>query len=110
MVAPESGRPAVGERAARIELATQLPEVLETRIDGGKLLRLQIRELAPVRTRLVRAQHVLDARDRQEQRLAELRLEIYKGLDSGPAVPFDPEGLKRKGRDLLARRSNGNPG
>jgi antitoxin ParD1/3/4 len=54
------------------------------------------------------ALYVLDARDRQEQRQDELRADIQKGLDSGPAEPFDLEQLKRQGRELLGRRPNVN--
>jgi antitoxin ParD1/3/4 len=41
----------------------------------------------------------------REQRLEELRREIRKGIDSGPAVPFDPEDLKRRIRAKLAEQS-----
>ena len=44
--------------------------------------------------------------ERREAKLAKLRAEIQKGLDSGPAEEFDPkelfEDIKRRGRERLA--------
>lgn len=34
-------------------------------------------------------------------RLEELRREVQKGIDSGPATPLDMEAIKRKGRQRL---------
>jgi hypothetical protein len=38
-----------------------------------------------------------------ETKLDELRLEIAKGLESGPSRPFDFDGLKKRARKKVAR-------
>ena len=49
------------------------------------------------------ALHLLEERERlRALRLEDLRREIQKGFDSGPAVPFDPERLKQRIREKLA--------
>jgi antitoxin ParD1/3/4 len=48
---------------------------------------------------------LLERRERDRAaRLEELRREIQKGIDSGPARPFDPEDLKRRIREKLAEQ------
>ncbi|WP_197465034.1 type II toxin-antitoxin system ParD family antitoxin [Tistrella mobilis] len=34
----------------------------------------------------------------------ELRVLVQKGIDSGPATPFDPESIRQEGRRLLKAR------
>lgn len=53
------------------------------------------------------ALHLLEERDRQERRQEELRREIQKGIDSGPSEPLDTESVKKRGREILARRTGG---
>lgn len=54
---------------------------------------------------IVEALWLLHYQDRlKEIKLEELRAEIQKGLDSGPAQPFDFEGIKARGRERLARQ------
>jgi antitoxin ParD1/3/4 len=54
---------------------------------------------------VVEALWLLDARDRlREIKLEELRKEIQKGLDSGPAAPLDFEKIKARGRKRLAEQ------
>jgi antitoxin ParD1/3/4 len=49
------------------------------------------------------ALRLLEERDRvQALRLEELRSEIRKGLDSGPATPLDMGAIKARGRQRLA--------
>jgi len=49
------------------------------------------------------ALRLLEARDQlHELRLAELKREIQKGIDSGPATPLDIEEIKARGRKRLA--------
>jgi antitoxin ParD1/3/4 len=51
------------------------------------------------------ALRLLEERDQlRDLRLEELRREIQKGIDSGPATPLDMEEIKRKGRQRLAAR------
>ena len=51
------------------------------------------------------ALRLLEERDRlKEIRLDELRKEIQKGLDSGPATPLDFEELKAKARKRLVEQ------
>ena len=54
---------------------------------------------------VVEALWLLDARDRlREIKLQELRKEIQKGLDSGPAGPIDFAAIKARGRKRLAEQ------
>ena len=49
------------------------------------------------------ALRLLEERDRvRTLRLEELRTEIHKGLDSGPATPLDMGAIKARGRQRLA--------
>ena len=49
------------------------------------------------------ALRLLEERDRvQALRLEELREEVRKGLDSGPATPLDMRTIKARGRQRLA--------
>ena len=54
------------------------------------------------------ALRLLEERDRiRELRMAELRKEIQKGIDSGESTPLDMEAIKARGRQLLAERESG---
>jgi antitoxin ParD1/3/4 len=54
---------------------------------------------------IVEALWLLDARDHlREIKLEELRKEIQKGLDSGPAGPIDFAAIKARGRKRLAEQ------
>lgn len=49
------------------------------------------------------ALRLLEERDQlRELRLDELRRDIQKGIDSGPATPLDIEEIKARGRNRLA--------
>jgi antitoxin ParD1/3/4 len=49
------------------------------------------------------ALRLLEERDQlREMRLAELRREIQKGIDSGEASPLDMEEIKKRGRARLS--------
>lgn len=51
------------------------------------------------------ALRLLEERDQMlALRREELRKEIQKGLDSGPATPLDMEAIKRAGREKLAQK------
>ncbi len=46
-----------------------------------------------------------DWQEKQEKKarvIAKYRKLVQDALDSGPPVPFDPEGIKRRGRERLA--------
>ena len=50
--------------------------------------------------------HDLAEQDRIYQaRLEELQKEIQKGLDSGPATPFDPHEIIRKAQERMKKHS-----
>ena len=56
---------------------------------------------------IVEALWLLDAKDRlREIKQEELRKEIQKGLDSGPAAPLDFEKIKARGRKRLAEQKS----
>ena len=53
------------------------------------------------------ALRLLEERDQfKELRLAELRKEIQKGIDSGESTPWDAEEIKQAGRQLFEARKN----
>ena len=39
---------------------------------------------------------------RKQEQLARLRKMLQDSIDSGPGIPFDAEGIKRRGRERLA--------
>lgn len=45
--------------------------------------------------------------EERETRLAALRREIVKGRQSGDPAPYDPEAIKRRGREALRHRGTG---
>ena len=54
------------------------------------------------------ALRLLQERDQlREIRLGELRSEIQKGIESGPATPLDIEDIKARGRKRLAAQQEG---
>jgi len=80
-----------------IFLPQQLEDLVKQKVQSG--------EYNCVSEVIVDALWLLHYQDRlNEIMLAELREEIQKGLDSGPAQPFDFEGIKARGRERLARQ------
>ena len=77
-----------------VSLTPKLEEMVRQKVDSG---------LYNSASEVVReALRLLEERDRlREMRLQDLRNEIQKGLDSGPAGPIDIEAIKSKGRELL---------
>lgn len=81
----------------QISLPPQLQELVKRKVESG--LYFCASEV------IVEALWLLDARDRlREIKLEELRKEIQKGLDSGPAAPLDFEKIKARGRQKLAEQ------
>jgi len=81
-----------------LSLPPQLEELVRQKVESG--LYTCASEV------VVEALWLLDARDRlRELKLEELRKEIQKGLDSGPAVPLDFEKIKARGRKRLAEQN-----
>ena len=77
-----------------VSLPPQLEELVQQKVKAG--LYTCASEV------VVEALWLLDARDRlREIKLEELRKEIQKGLDSGPAAPIDFEKIKARGRNRL---------
>jgi antitoxin ParD1/3/4 len=80
-----------------ISLPKELQEMVQQKVESG-----QYNSTSEV---IVDALWLLHYQDRlREIKLEELRAEIQKGLDSGPAQPFDFEGIKARGRERLARQ------
>jgi antitoxin ParD1/3/4 len=78
-------------------LPPQLEELVKQKVDSGAY-----NSAGEV---IVDALWLLDARDRlREIKLEELRKEIQKGLDSGPAGPIDFAAIKARGRKRLAEQ------
>lgn len=77
--------------AVNVSLTKELERLVNDKVKGG--LYLSASEVVREALRL------LEERDRLQQlRLEELRKEIRKGLDSGPARPFDVKALKARVR------------
>lgn len=54
------------------------------------------------------ALHLMDEKDKSRMaKLDQLRQSIQEGLDSGPAVEFDPDEVKRAGRAGRAAKMEG---
>jgi len=80
-----------------ISLPPELKELVKRKVNTG--------QYTCASEVVVEALWLLDARDRlREVKLEELRKEIQKGLDSGPAAPLDFEKLKARGRTRLAEQ------
>lgn len=78
-----------------INLTPQLEEMVRRKVAGGRYNSASevVRE----------ALRLMEERDRlQDLRLEELRHEIQKGIDSGPATPLDIEVIKARGHKRLA--------
>lgn len=78
-----------------VSLTKELEELVNDKVKTGRYLSASevVRE----------ALRLLEERDRiKEMRLQELRLDIQKGLDSGPSSDFDPADLKRRARKKIA--------
>ena len=78
-----------------VSLTPQLEQLVRNKVETG---------LYNSASEVVReALRLLEERDRlKEIRMDELRKKIQKGLDSGPADPFDFEDLKERARKRLA--------
>lgn len=78
-----------------INLTPQLEEMVRQKVTSG---------LYTSASEVVReALRLMDEKDQlREARLCQLRQEIQEGLDSGPAVEWNPDEVKRSGR---ARRA-----
>lgn len=74
-----------------VSLTPQLEKLVQDRVKSGRYTSASevIRE----------ALRLMDERDRLlEAKLDQLRQDIREGLDSGPAMPWDPDEIKRAGR------------
>jgi antitoxin ParD1/3/4 len=80
-----------------VSLTKELEALVEKKVKSG---------LYHTASEVVRdALRLLEERDRlYEHRLRELRKEIKKGLESGPATPFDVEALKARVRKSAASK------
>lgn len=78
-----------------VSLTPQLEELVKKKVDSG---------LYGSASEVMReALRLLEEHDRVAAlRLVELRAEIQKGLDSGPATPLDIGAIKARGRQRLA--------
>ena len=79
-----------------VSLTPELEDLVRDKVQSGRYLSASevMRE----------ALRLLEERDKlQELRREELRKEIRKGLDSGPAVPLDMEAVKAKARKRLSK-------
>jgi antitoxin ParD1/3/4 len=82
-------------RDMNVSLTPELEELVRAKVESGRYLSASevMRE----------ALRLLEERDKlQELRREELRREIRKGLDSGPAEPLDMEAVKAKARNRLS--------
>ena len=83
-----------------INLTPQLEELVRQKVASG---------LYSSASEVVReALRLMDEKDRLlGAKLDQLRQDVREGLDSGPAAPWDPDGVKREGRARLAARKAG---
>lgn len=80
-----------------VSLPLELKELVKRKVETG--------QYTCASEVVIEALWLLDARDRlREIKLQELRKEIQKGLDSGPAAPVDFEEIKARGRRRLAEQ------
>ena len=81
-----------------IILPPNFESLVKSKVDSG--LYNSVSEL------MLDALQLLIERDQlREIRRKELRQEIQKGLDSGPATPLDMDAIKARGREKLAARA-----
>ncbi len=74
-----------------VNLTPQLEQMVRAKVESGRYSSASevVRE----------ALRLMEERDRlYEAKLGELRAEIRKGVESGPAAPFDADAIKRKAR------------
>jgi len=83
-----------------INLTPQLEEMVRQKVTSG---------LYTSASEVVReALRLMDEKDQlRTAKLGQLRQEIQDGLDSGPAVAWDPEETKRAGRAKRAAKATG---
>ena len=83
----------------RVSLTPQLEELVRRKVESG---------LYHSASEVVHeALGLLAERDRiREIRLEELRVEVQKGLESGPATPVDFADIKARGRKRLAEHQS----
>ncbi len=77
-----------------VSLTPELEHIIREKVDSG--LYRSASEVVREALRLLQEQDRL-----RETRLEELRKEIQKGFDSGPAGPIDFGDIKRRGRERL---------
>ena len=77
-----------------VSLTPELEQYIRTKVDSGRYLSASevVRE----------ALRLLEQKDKQPE---ELRVEIQKGLDSGPSEPLNMEAIKAKARNRLSEES-----
>jgi antitoxin ParD1/3/4 len=82
-----------------VSLTPQLEELVQKKVASG---------LYGSASEVMReALRLLEERDRVHAlRLEELRAEIRKGIESGPATPLDMKTIKARGRERLAAAKN----
>lgn len=78
-----------------INLPPQLEEMVRRKVASG--LYSSASEVVREGLRLIEEREAF-----HKMKLEALRAEIQKGLDSGPATPWDPEEVKKEGRKRLA--------
>ena len=81
-----------------VNLTPQLEELVRSKVSSG---------LYTSASEVVReALRLMEEQDRLRQvKLAELRREVRKGLDSGPSQPWDPKAVKTKARSRLPAKA-----
>jgi len=80
-----------------VNLTPQLEDLVRSKLSSG--LYSSASEVVHEALRLMQAQDQL-----RQVKLQELRLEVCKGLDSGPSQPWDAKALKRKARSRLSAK------
>jgi antitoxin ParD1/3/4 len=83
-----------------INLTPQLEEMVRQKVTSG--LYTSASEVVREALRLMNEKDQL-----RMAKLGQLRQEIQDGLDSGPAVPWDPEEIKHAGRAKRAAMATG---
>lgn len=81
-----------------VNLTPQLEELVRQKVASGRYGSAS--EVVREALRLLQEQDQL-----REVRLAELRRDVQRGLDSGPAAPWDAAQVKREGRARRAAKA-----